>query len=205
MREDPRDSLLKLLLEGSDQLTAPSCDQLLALLEDEGWHNVIMVQGWDLNLHSLDPIPTDVACLRVPALLPLRLAELQGDQPLHLGLEVRILGVRCNIRNAEAPESEAGGITTGVDPLHLLESDIASRLLPLKWPVVAWTHLCVRIVAGVGELVACAHWVKELYCLICAGCHDQLRLGKVADLHDGGVVSPNAPVAWNVPGRPRQT
>ena len=81
------------MLEGGDELAASSSDQLLALLEDKRWHNVVMVQGWYLNLHPLDAVATDEANLCVSALLLLRLTELEGDQPLNLGLDFRILGV----------------------------------------------------------------------------------------------------------------
>jgi len=81
------------VLEGGNQLAASSSDQLLALLEDERWHNVVMVQCWYLNLHPLNAVATDEANLCVSALLLLRLAELEGNQPLNLGLDFRILWV----------------------------------------------------------------------------------------------------------------
>ena len=81
------------MLEGGNELAAASRDQLLALLEDERRHDVVMVQGRHLNLHSLDPIAADEANLGVSALLLLRLSELERDQPLNLGLDLRILRI----------------------------------------------------------------------------------------------------------------
>jgi len=56
-----------------------------------------VVQGRHLDLYSLDPIPTDEAGLCVPTLLRRGLSELEGDQPLDLGLEVRILRISSNV------------------------------------------------------------------------------------------------------------
>ena len=97
LREDLRDRLLKVVLEGDNELTTSSGDQLLAFLEDERRHDVVVVQGRHLDLYSLDPIPTDEAGLCVPTLLRRGLSELEGDQPLDLGLEVRILRISSNV------------------------------------------------------------------------------------------------------------
>ena len=71
-------------MEGGDELATASGDQLLALFEDERWHDVVVMQGGHLDLHPLDSVSTDEADLGIPALLPLWLAQLQGNQPLDL-------------------------------------------------------------------------------------------------------------------------
>ena len=135
-----------------------------------------MVQGRHLNLHSLDPVPADEADLCVPALLLLRLSELEGDQPLELRLDIRILRISRNVWDIQAPEGKAGRITASVDPLDFLEGDVALCLLPYERPVVTWPHLGVWIVAWVSELVARTHRVEELDGLVSARRRDELRL-----------------------------
>ena len=176
LREDLRYRLLEVVLEGGNELTTSSGDQLFAFLEDEWWHDVVVVQGRHLDLYSLDPVPTDEADLCVPALLLLRLSELEGNQPLDLGLDIRILRVSGNVWDVQAPEGKAGRVTAGVDPLDFLEGDVAPCLLPLKRPVVTWPHLGVWVVAWVGELVARTHRVKELDGLVGACRRDKLGL-----------------------------
>ena len=108
-----------------------------------------------------------------------------------------------NIWDTEASEGIARSITTCVDPFHLLEGDVTPSLLSLERPVVSWSHLGVRIVARVGELVARAHRVEELDRLVCACCHKELRLGQITELNDGGVVRLDPLVAGDVPRWPR--
>ena len=111
--------------------------------------------------------------------------------------------VYSNIWDVEAPESKAGSVTACVDPLHLLEGDVASGLLSLKRLVVARPHLGMRVVAGIGELVAGADRVEEFDSLISACCHEQLRFGEITELDDRGIVCLDPLVAWNAPWRPR--
>ena len=79
MGEDLRDRLLEALLESGNQSSAPRQDQLLAFFEDKRRDDVIMVQCRHLDLDPLDSVTANEADLRVPVLLPLRLAELERE------------------------------------------------------------------------------------------------------------------------------
>ena len=135
-----------------------------------------MMQSWYFNLDSFDSISGDVAYLSVSAARKLGSAKFQGNDPLDLRFDSRVLRIGRNIWDVQAPKREAACLITGVDSLHFLEGDIAASLLSLKRSVVTWAHLSVWIVSRIGELVAGAYWVKEFDCLVSTCRHNKLSL-----------------------------
>jgi hypothetical protein len=130
LREDLGDRLLEALLESGNESSTPGEDQLLAFFEDKRRNDVIVVQCWYFDLHPLDSVAAEEADLGVAVLLPLRLAELERDEPLHLRLDLRLRGIRHDALDVEASESEARRVASSIDPLDLLERGIgASPLL----------------------------------------------------------------------------
>ena len=61
----------------------------------------------------------------------------------------------------------------------------------------------MRVVAWIGELVACTHRVEELDGLVGACRRNELGLCQIADIEDGRVVCLDSLVARDVPRRPR--
>lgn len=133
----------------------------------------------------------------------MRLAELERDEPLDLCLDFWLRGIRHDALDVEASESEARSVASSVDPLDLLEGSISAGPLLLQRKIMARSHLRMRIVARVGQLVARTDWVEELDGLISARSHYQLGLGQVANIKDGGVVRLDSPVARDRPRWPR--
>lgn len=80
-------------MESSHELPSSSSDELLALLVDERWYDVVLMEGRYFYLNSLDSITADKADLSVAALLRLSWSELQGNQPFDSGLEIPITWV----------------------------------------------------------------------------------------------------------------
>lgn len=189
LREDLLNGLLKVLLENGDKLSASGCDELFALLEDEWRDDVIVMQSRHFDLNSLYSISANESDLSVSPLLPLRLSEFQGNKPLDLGLDLRILWVGSNVWKTEASEGIARGIVARVHPLDLFHGDVAASLFSLERLVVPRSHHCVWVVAWVCQLIASAHGVEELDRLICARSDDELGFGQVANVHNRRVVS----------------
>jgi hypothetical protein len=106
LRKDLGDCLLEALLESSNESSAPGEDHLFAFFEDKRRNDVIVVQCWHLNLDPLDSVTAKEADLRVPVLLPLRLAELERDEPLHLRLDFWLRRIHHDALDVEASESE---------------------------------------------------------------------------------------------------
>ena len=190
------------MLERRHQLPPPPGDELFALLVDERWDDVVLVEGGNFNLDSLDAVAADEADLGVAALLRLRWSKLKGDEPLDPRLEVPVVWVRRDVRNAQASESEARGVAPGVNPSDLLERQVAGSQLALHGSVVPGTHLRVWVVARVCQLVRSAHWVEELDGLVRARSDDELRLREVAYVDDRRVVCIDPLVEGHVPRRP---
>lgn len=82
------------MLERRHQLPSPPGDELLTLFVDERRDDVVLVEGRNFDLDSLDAVATDEADLGVAALLGLGRSKLQGDEPLDPGLEVPVVWVR---------------------------------------------------------------------------------------------------------------
>ena len=131
-----------------------------------------MMECWNFDLNSFDSVPSDISYLRVSTSGKLGSAQFEGNNPFDLRFDPRILRIRRNIWNAQAPKREAARLIACVDSLNFLECDITTRLFSLERSVVAWAHLGMWIVSRIGELIACANWVKELDCLVCTCCHN---------------------------------
>ena len=69
LRENFGGSLLEILLEGSNQLSSPSSDELLTLFVNEGRDNIVLMKSRNLDLNSFDSVSTYEAHLSVPTLL----------------------------------------------------------------------------------------------------------------------------------------
>ena len=158
-----------------------------------------MMECRNFYLNSFDSVPSDISYLRVSTTGKLGSAQFEGNNPFDLRFDPRILRIRRNIWNAQAPKREATRLIACVDSLNFLEGDITTRLFSLERSVVAWAHLSMWIVSGISELIACANWVKELDCLVSTCRHNQLSLCHIANINDGGIVSHDSFVTRNVP------
>lgn len=193
----------QLMLEGSDNPTSASANKVLALFHDVGWHDIVVMQSWHFNLHSLDAIATDKADLIVLLSLVVRLAKLQPDEPLDLRLHVWVRGIDVHIRNVEAAQAVTRTISACVDPLNLFECDVPFGVFFDQRSVIAGSLHRMRYVAGVSKLVADTHRVEESDGLVSGRTHKQLHLLEVADVDNRSIVSFETHVDWHVPRRVR--
>jgi hypothetical protein len=131
LRPDLRYGLLEIVPEGSYQLATTLCYKLFTFLHDKWRHDVVMMEGWNFNLNSFDSVPSNVSYLSVSTSRKLGSAKFEGNNPFDLRFYSRILRVRRNIWDAQAPKREAACLIACVDSLDLLEGDITTRLFSL--------------------------------------------------------------------------
>lgn len=130
-----------------------------------------MVQGRNFNLNSLDAIPAKEADLSVSILLPLWLTKFESNEPLNLRLDFRLGGIGHDPLDVEVADGKARSVITCVNSLDFFESRVGSSLLFQERQVVAWSHLSVRVVAGIRQVVALAYRVEQFYRLVGARSH----------------------------------
>lgn len=107
-----------------------------------------------LDLNSFDSVTTDEPYLSVSTLLPGWLSQFECYQPLDLRFELWVAWIDCNIFNVQASQGETRGVTVAVDSTDIFEWDVISGTFMSQWLIVAWSHLCVRIITWIRELEA---------------------------------------------------
>ena len=187
------------MAERGYQLATSLSNELLTFFHDERRYDVVMMEGWNFDLNSFDSVAGHVSHLSVSTAGELRSSELESNDPFDLRFDSWVLWICRDIWNVQAAEREAAGLIACVNSLDFLESDIAARLLSLQRSIVAWTHLCMRIVSWISELIASTDGIKELDCLISTRRHYKLCLGHVANVHDRRIMCQDSFMARNVP------
>ena len=190
-------------LEGSDELLATLCHELLTLFHDVGWLDVVMVQGRNFNLDPLNAIAADVAHLGRTSQVLLayiqRLGKFQTKQPLDLTLVLRLRWVHNDVVDAKRSERVAYSLLATVNTLHLFECNIFLRRLDLHGLVVARLLLSMRVVIGVGQQVSGGDRIPDADGLIKRRCHEKLSFLQVAYLNNRRIMSTELLEVGHVP------
>lgn len=199
---DPLDRGRKALLESGHNPAPALLNHLLALFSDVCGHHVIDMLGRNLDLDPLNSITRDDSDSRSSgrSLLDLDLWRvLEADKPFDLRLDLRLLLVEDNTRNAQRAKRVAVRAISTVDALDFFESCVGLGLFRRHGLVVAKFHLGVRVVLRIGQLVSALHWVPEPDRLVKGSGHEQLAFWHVANINDARVVSDPFLVGSHIP------
>ena len=72
------------MLECSDYPTSTCLYKVFALLQDKGWHNIIMMKSRHFNLNSLNSVTTHEPELGILLSLLAGFPKLESNQPFYL-------------------------------------------------------------------------------------------------------------------------